>query len=121
MIDFQKPVDMAFKLGQMRLQAWQEHRQKVAEEIRRKDELDQALHGVTGVLTRARIMGQLRYSKDNSSTYTPRNRSFIPRALRNYNKVNPVLNQTSLATAKWFQKKEMKASVRYHCQTTQQL
>ena len=120
MMDFGKPKDMAYKLGSQRLEVWQQLRQEAAQEIQRKDQLDAALHGVPGVITRARIIGQLRYSKDNSSTYHPRTRSFIPRALRTFNKVNPVYNQTNLATAKWYQKQEMKVQVRYHCRTAQE-
>ena len=65
------------------------------------------------------IAGQLKYTKDNTSTYHPRQQSFIPRSLRVYNQVDTTVRSTNLATAKWFQLADHKLALRWHCRTRQ--
>ena len=114
-MNFRKPVDMANKLGDQCLGVFQTIRREQWEERDRRDKLEEALHGVTGVLTRAIIKGKLRYTKDNSSTFHPRMSSFIPRSLRIYNQVDQSTSSIQLNTANWLQKKELKLRVREHC------
>ena len=114
-MNFRKPVDMANKLGDQCLGVFQSIRKEQWEERDRRDKLEEALHGVTGVLTRAIIKGKLRYTKDNSSTFHPRMSSFIPRSLRIYNQVDQSTSSIQLNTANWLQKKELKLRVREHC------
>ena len=115
MMDFRKPVDMANKLGDQCLGVYQAVRREQWEERERRDKLEEALHGVTGVLTRALIKGKLRYTKDNSSTFHPRMSSFIPRALRVFNQVDQATSSIQLNTASWLEKKDLKLRIRDHC------
>ena len=114
-MDFRKPVDMANKLGDQCLGIFQTIRKEQWEERERRDKLEEALYGVTGVLTRALIKGKLRYTKDNSSTFHPRMSSFIPRSLRIFNQVDQSTSSIQLNTANWLQKKDLKLRVREHC------
>ena len=100
-IDFQKPRDMMEKL------------------INNAREDHVVLFGRTmeerTMMTRAMMRGNLRYTADNTTTYTPRHNSFIPRFVRLYNQLDGITKSKNLATSPWYEKDEFRLDVKYKC------
>ena len=95
-LDFNKPMDLAGKINLVHFTQQMERRN-----------------------TRSMANGLIQYHEFNTSSYTPRWNTFIPRFTRFYNSVPPQLRQTSLRMGKWFEIKEMKENIKYFIRTQQ--
>ena len=129
-MDFRKPIDLAAKLLSQTLASWQQIRTENIEQFELRDKAEALIYnaqpgtvvakrGPGGILTRAMIAGQLKYSSENSSTFHPRQQSFVPRALRTYNQVDPATRCINLGTAKWYELNDHKQALRWHCRSRQ--
>ena len=63
--------------------------------------------------------GKIQYNEFNTSLYTPRWNTFLPRFTRLYNKIPPQIRQVSLRLGKWYEINEMKENVRYFIRVNQ--
>ena len=63
--------------------------------------------------TRARARGQIPYTAENTSNYNPRHTSFLPRMIREYNKMATELSSAHLITSSQTEIKKMKEDVKY--------
>ena len=95
-LDFNKPSDLAGKINMV-------HFTQIME---RKN-------------TRSMANGKIQYNEFNTSLYTPRWNTFLPRFTRLYNKIPPQIRQVSLRLGKWYEINEMKENVRYFIRVNQ--
>ena len=94
--DHMKPVDLAGKIGMVQL----------------TDQMERTN-------TRSMANGRIQYNAFNTSSYTPRWKTFIPRFTRLYNKVPHHLAHTNMRTGSYLEIKEMKENVKYFIRTNQ--
>ena len=69
--------------------------------------------------TRSLANGKIQYNEFNTSSYTTRWNTFIPRFTRLYNEIPPQIKSTSLRLGKLYEIKEMKESVKYYIRVNQ--
>ena len=63
--------------------------------------------------TRVRACGQIPYTAENTSNYNPRHTSFLPRMIREYNKMATELSSAHLITSTQMEIKKMREDVKY--------
>ena len=99
-MDFSKPVDIARKIGMVQL---------TDQMVRRN--------------TRSLAQGRIIYNEFNTSNYTARWKTFVPRFTRVFNSfvvgADSIITSTNLREGKWYEIKEMKETVKYHIRSKQ--
>ena len=69
--------------------------------------------------TRGRSEGRIAYSLENTSTYHPRWKSFLPRYVRTYNQIPRDLTTANLVISSYTEKLLMKTRIKEHIRLKQ--